>query len=211
MLCVEAVAAITPRRSCWNDDRREVGSIRSPLPFHRPSLIQGTTDRRHPLHFAVDPMSRVSVCQAPSRLGPGDLVGLGRPRQAEGKSGIGSPAKTASYYRHRVPRAQVLGNNCIVLNPASPPPAVVTSGVNGVLKRKLVSPQWDRSARSSNRQHRRCIGCGKTLLSFWAFSWLLIAYRILCRVLLSGALKHNVARSGLRADTGRRAEVSRFV
>jgi hypothetical protein len=49
---------------------------------------------------------------------------------------------------------------------SSEPSARVTSGVNGVLKRKVVSTQWDIRARPAKRQHRRCIGCEKDLASF---------------------------------------------
>jgi hypothetical protein len=51
----------------------------------------------------------------------------------------------------------------------------------------------------------------KPCLLSLAFSWLLVARRILCQGLRSGAPKHNVARSALRARIGRHAKVSRFV
>ncbi len=40
-----------------------------------------------------------------------------------------------------------------------------TSGVNSVLQRRTVATQCDSRARPAKRQHRRCIGCEKTLLS----------------------------------------------
>jgi hypothetical protein len=83
--------------------------------------------------------------------------------------------KLASFCCNRVPRAQVLGRHCIVLNSARPPSALVTSDVNGVLKRKIASPQWDDRARSSRCRHHRCIGCEQILASLpWAFRLLLL-------------------------------------
>jgi hypothetical protein len=59
------------------------------------------------------------------------------------------------------------------------PVSVFNSCVNSAPQRKILSPQWDSRARPAKRQHRRCIGCGKTLLSFLGpFSSLLPASRI---------------------------------
>jgi len=92
------------------------------------------------------------------------------------------------------------------------PSALVTSGVNGILKRKVVSPQWDRSARSSRRQHRRCIGCEKRPcflpLSIWA---VFAASSILSSGHPFARLKSQFLPYERRTNTDRHAKVRRFV
>jgi hypothetical protein len=106
------------------------------------------------------------------------LAGIRFRGHRQGSGRATSPAWTVPGKRNES-LASIDGKNCIFQTytrptPARPwhhlhchqsrslPSARVTSDVNGVLRRKIVSPQWDRSARSSRRQHQRCIGCEKT-------------------------------------------------
>src|SRR6266568_631373 len=90
------------------------------------------------------------------------------------------------------------------------PSALVTSGVNGILKRKVVSPQWDSRARPAKRQHRRCIGCEKNLAFPPLGCWLAFAGNsILCHGIFSNLSNHKLLQFDLRTNTDRHAKVSR--
>jgi hypothetical protein len=98
------------------------------------------------------------------RLRRADFVGLDRPRETERSlasdrrqerlpSGVIAPdaRKSLSAIEFRQVRRQAVSafNSC----------------VNSAPQRKIVSPQWDSRTRPAKRQHHRCIGCEKTLLS----------------------------------------------
>jgi hypothetical protein len=75
--------------------------------------------------------------------------------------------KTRIFQTYTRPTAASPWHNLHCRQSRSLPSARVTSRVNGVLKRNVVSPQWDSHARPAKRQHHRCIGCEKkTLLHF---------------------------------------------
>ena len=86
-----------------------------------------------------------------------------------------------------------------------------TSGVNSVQQRRSLAPQWDSRPRRAKRQHHRCIGCEKTLLSFLGPSVGFSLGFIACvRACFRASLGHNVLRSECRPNTGRSAKQRRF-
>jgi hypothetical protein len=103
---------------------------------------------------------------APSRLGPARSRRV-LPHPNGTKSGIGSTGKNRIFQTYTRPTPARSWHKSHCRQSRSLPSARVTSSVNGLLKRNVVSPQWDSHARASKRQHRRCIGCEKkTLLHF---------------------------------------------
>jgi hypothetical protein len=138
------------------------GFIASPPPA---ATAQGARLSPHDLRCGRSMLARISFSGAPPTLRPVDFVGLtARVKTNEVWHRIGGQellpsAVIASHARKSlsvIEFRQVRRQRVSVFN----------SCVNSAPQRKVVSPQWDSRTRPAKRQHHRCIGCEKTLLSF---------------------------------------------
>jgi len=132
----------------------------------RASLRSRYADCRHLPDCALDPMLPDIRLSAPSRLRPSDLVGptIHGKRNESLASDRQQRLRFSEVYTPNV--LQVLGGHCVIRSSRTAPSALVTSSVNAMLNRNITSPQRDGRLQTSRRQHRRCLGCRKTLLSF---------------------------------------------